>query len=96
MSKSLSERFIDSLVYFSTAFGVAFNIPQFMEVWVNKRVEGVSLVTWAGFCVGSFFWLCYGIIHKEKPIIIANSLFFSIQFLIVTGLVLQGVPVIFF
>lgn len=96
MSRKPMERFVDSLVYFSTAFGVAANIPQFMEIWVNKKVEGVSLVTWAGFCLGSLFWLLYGVIHREKPIIIANSLFVTVQFLIVAGLVIQGVPIIFF
>ena len=88
--------FMDKLVYVSTCFGVAANIPQLTQIWINKRIEGVSLITWIGFLLGSSFWLLYGIIHKEKPIIITNGLFVTIQFFIVLGLLLQHVSLAMF
>jgi len=90
------KRFMDKLVYISTFFGVVANIPQLTEIWIHKRIEGVSVITWIGFLLGSSFWLLYGIIHKEKPIIITNGLFVTIQFFIVLGLFLQHVSLAMF
>ena len=86
------KRIMDKLVYVSALFGVFANIPQLATIWIDKSVSGVSIVTWFGFLLGSFFWLCYGIVHKEKPIIFTNGLYVIIQFLIVLGLCIQHVP----
>ena len=90
------ENIMDKLVYVSALFGVFANIPQLATIWIDKNVAGVSVVTWLGFLVGSFFWLCYGIVHREKPIMITNGLYVAIQFFIVFGLVLQKVPFFFY
>jgi uncharacterized protein with PQ loop repeat len=83
---------MDKLVYISALFGAFANIPQLTRIWIDKSVMGVSIITWIGFLLGSSFWLCYGVVHKEKPIIITNGLYVAIQFFIVLGLVLQHVP----
>jgi uncharacterized protein with PQ loop repeat len=83
---------MDKLVYVSALFGVFANIPQLTKIWIDKSVAGVSIVTWIGFLLGSSFWLCYGIVHKEMPIIITNGLYVATQFIIVLGLLVQHVP----
>ena len=91
--KGLSpETVMDNLVYIAALFGVFANIPQLTRIWIDKSVAGVSIITWIGFLLGSSFWLCYGIVHKEKPIIITNALYVAIQFFIVIGLFFQHVP----
>jgi len=80
---------MDKSVYIFAFFGIFANIPQLTKIWIDKSIGGVSIITWIGFLFGSLFWLCYGIIHKEKPIIISNGLYVVIQFLIVLGLVVQ-------
>lgn len=80
---------MDKSVYIFTFFGICANIPQLNKIWIDRNIGGVSIITWIGFLFGSSFWLMYGIIHKEKPIVIANSFFVTIQFLIVLGLLLQ-------
>jgi len=87
---------MDKLVYISAIFGVFANIPQLTKIWIDKSFAGVSIVTWLGFLLGSSFWLFYGIVHKEKPIIITNGLYVVIQFFIVLGLVVHNVPFTFF
>jgi len=86
---------IDRLVYLSAFLGVFANIPQLTKIWIDKSVSGVSIITWIGFLVGSLFWLSYGIVHKETPIIITNGLYVTIQLFIVLGLFLQHVPFTF-
>ncbi|MCJ7826277.1 SemiSWEET family transporter [Patescibacteria group bacterium] len=83
---------MDKLVYATALFGVCANIPQLTKIWVDKTVAGVSIITWFGFLLGSLFWLCYGIVHREKPIIVTNGLYVAVQFFIVLGLLLQHVP----
>ena len=45
-------------------------IPQVTTIWIDKNAGGVSLITWSTYFVTSIFWLTYGILHKEKPIIV--------------------------
>lgn len=80
------KKIIDKLVYLSAFISVFANVPQLAKIWVDKNTAGVSMLTWLGFLAGSAFWLTYGIIHKEKPIIVANICFVIIQFFIVLGL----------
>jgi len=90
------EKIMDKLVYIAALFGIVAIIPQLAKIWIDRSVAGVSIITWVGFLFGSLFWMIYGIIHREKPIIVTNGLYVVIQFLIVLGLFLQHVPFSFF
>ncbi len=81
---------LDSLVYISALFGAILNIPQLARIWIDREISGVSTVTWIGFLLGSSFWLFYGIVHREKPIILANAVYVCIQLMIVVGLFVHG------
>lgn len=78
---------IDHSVYVITIVAVLGNVPQLIKVWFEGNKSGVSVVTWAGFLFGSVFWLIYGLIHKEKPIIVANFFLILVQSFIVIGLI---------
>jgi len=45
-------------------------IPQVVEIWLGKNATGVSVTSWLLYIVLAIIWLFYGIVHKEKPIII--------------------------
>jgi len=64
-------------------------IPQVLAVWVKGNIDGVSILTWLGYALGSGFWVIYGIIHKEKPLTIANFLLFVFDVSIVIGVLLH-------
>lgn len=71
------------------AFGTPLlTLPQLLAVWKHRRVEGLSLTTWAGYSVMSLLWLIYGIIHKEKPIIVTNGLLLVIDTAITVGILI--------
>jgi len=78
---------VDKSIYVIAIFAVAANFPQFMNIWVEKNSAGVSIISWTGFLIGSFFWLWYGLLHKEMPIIFINFLLIIVQSAIVLGLV---------
>lgn len=80
---------IDKSIYVIGISSVAVNIPQLWDIWVEKNTSGVSLVSWTGFFLGSIFWLGYGWIHEEMPIIVVNGLLVFIQAGIILGLILK-------
>jgi uncharacterized protein with PQ loop repeat len=81
---------IDKLVYIVIATGLIMTIPQVFKIWVDKNASGVSIVSWSAYLVISFFWLAYGFVHKEKPIIISNILWILMYFFIILGVWLYG------
>jgi MtN3 and saliva related transmembrane protein len=48
--------------------------PQVVKVWRTKSTKDISLGMFALFCCGISLWFIYGILLKDVPIIIANSL----------------------
>lgn len=81
---------IDKLVYIGGTVGIFIMLPQLAKIWMDKNVTGLSLITWLGFLGGAIFWIVYGIIHKEKPLIFINVVASFINFLIVLGIILFG------
>lgn len=83
-------RLIDEGAYVFGIAGPLFSIPQLYEIWSTQNAQGVSLFSWSSFTIASFFWIIYGITHKEKPIIISQILWFVLQGLIVVGILLYS------
>ena len=80
---------VDKSIYVFAILAVAANVPQLLNIWVMKNTDGVSIVSWAGFLIGSFFWLWYGVLHREMPIIFINTLLILVQSGIVLGLLIN-------
>lgn len=72
--------FIDRIIYPVGLLGPVMTFPQLFEVWIHKSAGDLSLITWGGWLILSFIWLVYGILHKDKPIIISNILWVVIEF----------------
>jgi uncharacterized protein with PQ loop repeat len=89
-SKNKWINLIDKLIYFVIALGLIITIPQVYKIWIDKNAAGVSIVSWSGYLIISFFWLTYGFVHKEKPIIISNILWIFMYILIILGVWLYG------
>lgn len=78
-------RFINRSVYAAGVLGVIAIIPQILKIWV-QRDFGVSITTWIGFLIAAAFWLFYGLIHKEKPIILTNLAVIIADLMVIYGL----------
>jgi len=84
MHRKYFEKF---MLVFATVEPIA-TIPQILEIWKNNNTAGVSLVTWFFYTLTSCIWLVYGIIKKDKPLILSGFLWVASQGLVVLGLVL--------
>ncbi len=87
---SAFRRGIDKLVLIIAFLAPLVELPQLIEIYALKAAGSVSLLTWSMFVVFGVPWLIYGIIHKEKPVIILYSLWIIIDSAIVVGILLYG------
>lgn len=91
-SKHTSGRLIklmDRMAYLMGAITVLVNIPQLVAIWTSPDAQGVSIISWIGFFLGSCFWVIYGLLHKERPIIIMNAALMVVQGCIVIGILMK-------
>ena len=66
-------RFMDTVILAVGVIGPLFTLPQLYEIWVQHNAAGVSALSWGGYSFLSAIWLLYGLLHREKPIIVAHS-----------------------
>lgn len=77
--------FIDNVTLVASFAYPLSAIPQVIAVF-NGNTAGVSLVSWLLFSVFASVFLCYGVVHNIKPMIINNSLWLAVDILVVIGL----------
>lgn len=87
--KEKGERFFDRFIVPLALITPFMTVPQVLDVYTKGNVEGVSILTWLGYAVGAGFWVVYGLIHKEKPLFIANFLLLVFDIAIVIGVLLH-------
>lgn len=78
-------RSLDFLIVGIAFLGPITAIPQVYLIFTEKSVQGVSVWTWFFSGIFSLSWLVYGIVHKEKPLIISSVLWIVVSGLIVLG-----------
>ena len=48
--------------------------PQAKRIWIDKKVDGVSVPSFTAIAISLFLWVTYGIIKNSIAIVIANIL----------------------
>jgi len=49
-------------------------LPQALKTWRSRSAKDLSLPMFMFFCTGIVFWLVYGILILNGPMIVANAL----------------------
>ncbi len=89
-SPKKSIRFMDKAVYIVGIIGPLMTIPQLMKIWIEQNVSGISILSWGTYLFTALFWLVYGIIHKEKPLIFMYSLWVLVEIFVVIGIAIYA------
>jgi|TARA_B100002003_G_scaffold31051_2_gene26165 uncharacterized protein with PQ loop repeat len=89
-SKAPHKRMIDQIIYLFAFTVPLVTLEQIWKIWVEKSASGVGLITWIVFTINAVVWLAYGIVHKEKPLIISSVLWIIVDIMVVIGVVLYG------
>lgn len=79
------KRMMDKLIYAVAFIGPIMTIPQVTKIWLEKNAGGISIIAWLTFAIINIFWVIYGVMHKEKPIIFSSSMLFVLNLLVVIG-----------
>lgn len=77
------KRSLDKIIYVIGIVGPLMTLPQIYPIWSTQKAVGVSIFSWLAYMVIALVWLIYGIVHREKPIIITNILWILLEFLVV-------------
>lgn len=81
-------KFLDNLCLVFSVLMPATTIPQIWAIYMYQNVSGISLSMWVLYSIGVIPFLIYGIVHKEKPLIILNILWLIAQITVIVGILL--------
>ena len=87
-ARSLLKGALDYVMYAVGVLAPLALLPQVIHIYTEKSAAGLSLSTWVLLTFFNTMWILYGIVHKDKPIIIANVLFAILNALIAIGALL--------
>ena len=78
-------RFLDNFLLVIAILGPLVNLPQILKIFTLKNATGVAVLTFIFYAIFDIPWIVYGAVHKEKPIIIAYSLWLVTNIVVIAG-----------
>ena len=76
---------IDRAMLLVGTIGPFASIPQLLTIYKDKQVIGISVLSWVFYLICNSLALTYGIVHKLRPLVIANSLWVIIDTSTIVG-----------
>jgi len=86
-----SELVVRRLAYFVGLVGPFTALPQVFSIWAYHQAAGVSLWSSLGITAIAVFWLIYGVILRDGPIVFSSLLWTVLDLVIVSGVLRYGV-----
>lgn len=83
-------KWIDKIIYPVSIIGQILTIPQITKIWIEHNASGVSAISWGYYTIACCFWLVYGVVHKEKPLIFSYSVWILLNLIVTIGALLYG------
>ena len=83
-------RVFDRILLTIAVIGPLTALPQVWNVYTKHAVAGLSLASWSLWAFFNLFWILYGFVHKEKPLIITHILWFIMNLSIAIGILLYS------
>ena len=86
--KQHNHKTLDRLTYITGILLPILTIPQAYSVLIQQQTAGVSLVTWSFYLLSSALFAIFGVIHKQKLLIVTYIPFVIVESAIVLGLLI--------
>jgi uncharacterized protein with PQ loop repeat len=90
LSRKAEVRAVDRAMDVVSIIHPATALPQVWSIYTTHNVSGISLLTWLLFMAIGLVFLAYGILHRIKPLILMQVLWFVVDGLVVLGVLLYG------
>ena len=84
ITKKEATKAVDTMAYIVGVGGNIAVIPQIIKAW-ESDAPGLAVTTWLLFSLIGLIWLAYAILHKQKPLIVAQSVSITVNMLVVCG-----------
>ena len=78
-------RLFDKFLIIGAIIGPMMALPQILKIYIFQDATGISTISFSLYALFNIPWAFYGFLHKEKPIVIAYSLWFLVNLSIVIG-----------
>jgi uncharacterized protein with PQ loop repeat len=72
-------RLLDRLLIIIAVVGPLMALPQLIAIYGSGNAENISSLSWGSWALMNLLWLAYGVVHKEKPIVITYALWFIVN-----------------
>jgi MtN3 and saliva related transmembrane protein len=79
---------VDKICYAASVFMPATAIPQIYQLYTTQDAGSLSLLMWMLYIVGMVPFLLFGILHKEKQLIVLNVLWMIASVMMIFGILL--------
>ena len=83
-------RGIDNAMAAAAVVHPATAAPQVITIYATHNAAGVAPLTWLSFMVIGAVFLAYGMLHKIKPMIVTQVLWFMIDTVVLVGVLLYS------
>lgn len=90
MTEKENKKLIDRIIVFAAVLEPMFVAPQAIQIFRSKSADNVSILTWFGLSVLTAMWVWYAYIHKEKMVLLYQSLFLVFNSLVIVGALIYG------
>ena len=82
--------FFDKNMFIFSLLGPLVTTPQVIRIWSRQSAQDISMITWTGYLIIALIWLKYGLVHKDKKIVLSSVLWMVMYLLIIAGKALYG------
>ena len=89
-TKKIKPLLVDRLTYAAAIVEPIVTVPQVVVIFRDQTAAGISLFSWAGYQAMTLIWIWYAIVHKDKLILMYQSLFFIVQTAVIVGGIIYG------
>ena len=83
-------RAIDNAMAAAAVVHPATAAPQVIKIYETHNAIGVAPLTWLSFMAIGTVFLAYGLLHKIKPMIVTQVLWFAMDAVILAGVLLYS------
>jgi uncharacterized protein with PQ loop repeat len=84
----MARTMFDDGMYAVALVSPVLTLPQVLLIWNQHQTAGVSLFTWSAYTVLSVIWLVYGVLQKQKPLILSQGFALVVDVVVVLGLLI--------
>ena len=82
--------FVDRIIIVAAVVEPMFVLPQALAIFRSRDASGVAIMTWLGLSALTAIWVWYAYVHKEKMVLLYQSLFLTFNILVIIGAAMHG------